>query len=284
MGVRSDSGSSALSRPLLAEQLRALGVREGGVVLVHASYRAMRPVEGGPAGVIDAIRVAVGPSGTIVMPSWGSDDETPFDPATTPAAEDLGVTAELFRQLPGVRRSDHPFAFAAQGPLADAITADPIPIPPHRPESPVGRVHDLDGQILLLGVGQDANTTLHLAEVLARVPYGRPKHCTIVEHGRATRIDYAENDHCGELFALVDEWLRPRGLEREGRVGHGSARLMRSRDVVTVVRERLMADPLAFLHPPERGCVECDDARASIGRSWPSEANRIAPPATPEGS
>jgi aminoglycoside N3'-acetyltransferase len=36
----------------IAEHLRALGVRQGGVLLVHTSFRAARPVEGGPVGLI----------------------------------------------------------------------------------------------------------------------------------------------------------------------------------------------------------------------------------------
>jgi hypothetical protein len=78
-----------------------------------------------------------------------------------------------------VVRSTHPFAFAASGPAAAWINADPLPLPPHIAESPVGRVHERDGQILLLGVGHEADTTLHLAEVLARVPYAIAKHVTV---------------------------------------------------------------------------------------------------------
>lgn len=78
--------------------------------------------------------------------------------------------------------------------------------------SPVGRVRDLDGQVLLLGVGHDANTTLHLAELLAGVPYRTSKYCTILQNGRPVRIDYGENDHCCQRFALADEWLRSGGL------------------------------------------------------------------------
>ncbi|HUF27727.1 MAG TPA: AAC(3)-IV family aminoglycoside N-acetyltransferase [Gemmatimonadaceae bacterium] len=248
----------------LSGQFRALGVEPGGVLLVHMSYRAVRPVEDGPAGVIAALREAVGGDGTIVMPSWGDDDESPFDPHRTPVAADLGVTADLFRRLPEVRRSSHPFAFAALGPHAAAITADPLPVPPHRPESPVGRVHDLDGQVLLLGVGHDANTTIHLAEVLARVPYQVRKHTTIVEDGRPRQIEYAETDHCCRRFALADDWLRAKGLQREGRIGNANARLVRSRDVVSLVRERLLHDPLIFLHAPVDACAECDEARRSV--------------------
>lgn len=228
------------------------------------SYRAVRPVDGGPAGVIQALRGAVGTDGTLVMPSWGDDENTPLDPATTPVAADLGVTADIFRRQPGVRRSAHPFAFAALGPRAEAITADPLPLPPHRRESPVGRVHELDGQILLLGVGHDANTMIHLAEVLAQVPYGVPKQCTIAIGGRHVRVDYAENDHCCQRFALADGWLRARDFQREGHVGQAHARLMNARDVVGVVCEQLARDPLVFLHPAESGCAECNAARASI--------------------
>jgi aminoglycoside 3-N-acetyltransferase-4 len=198
------------------------------------------------------------------MPSWTGDDDAPFDPAATPAAPDLGVVADTFWRLPGVLRSNHPIAFAAGGPRATQVTAGPLPIPPHGPESPVGRVYELDGQVLLLGVGHDANTTLHLAEVLAGVPYRVPGHCTIMEDGRPVRVDYGENDHCCARFAFADDWLRERGLQSEGQVGHARARLARSRDIVALTLERLTADPLLFLHPPGAGCAECDAARRSI--------------------
>ncbi len=255
-----------IGREEVAAQLRALGVEAGGVLLVHTSFRAVRPVEGGPRGLIEAIRDALGPRGTLVMPSWTGDDTAIFDPRTTPASADLGVVADTFWRLPGVVRSDHPFALAAAGPLAERVTADPLPLPPHTPESPVGRVHELDGQVLLLGVGHDADTTLHLAELLGGVPYRVPKHVTVLRDGRPARVEYGENDHCCERFALADGWLRARGLQREGRVGHALARLARSRDVVAVALERLAGDPLVFLHPADAGCEDCDQARASAAR------------------
>jgi aminoglycoside 3-N-acetyltransferase-4 len=252
------------TRDEMTRQLRALGVNEGGVLLVHSSFRAVRPVERGPLGLIEALHAALGPDGTLVMPAWTGSDEEPFDPAATPASPDLGVVPDTFWRLPGVARSSHPFAFAAAGPEAARITSGPLPLPPHSPESPVGRVHDLDGQVLLLGVGHDADTTLHLAELLAGVPYRVPKHCTVLRDGRPVRIEYGENDHCCARFALADEWLRERGLQSEGRVGHADARLVRARDVVAVALQRLADDPLLFLHPPNAGCAECDAARRSV--------------------
>jgi aminoglycoside N3'-acetyltransferase len=257
-----------MSRPEISidevtAQLRSLGVERGGVLLVHTSFRAVRPVERGPAGLIAALRAAVGPDGTVVMPSWSGNGDEPFDPLSTPASSDLGVVADIFRRQSGTVRSDHPFAFAAAGPHAERVTSGPLPIPPHVPDSPVGSVHDLDGQVLLLGVNHDADTTLHLAELLADVPYRVPHHITVLRDGNPVRIEYGENDHCCARFALADDWLRARGLQREGRVGHAHARLARAQDIVAVAVEQLTRDPLIFLHPPN-ACDECDEAHASI--------------------
>ena len=231
---------------------------------MHTSFRAVRPVEGGPLGLIEAVRDALGPNGTLVMPSWSGNDDVPFDPLTSLAASDLGVVADTFWRLPGVIRSDHLQAFAAAGPRAAQITADPLPLPPHIPESPVGRVHDLNGQVLLLGVGHDADTTLHLGELLAGVAYRVPRYCTVLRDGLPVRIEYGENDHCCARFALADEWLRERGLQAEQRVGHAHARLIRSRNIVKVTVERLARDPLLFLHPSHARCADCDQARCSV--------------------
>lgn len=262
--IENHAARNELSEAAVTDQLRAVGVEAGAVLLVHTSFRAVRPVEGGPRGLIAALRAALGPDGTLVMPSVTDNDDAPFDPAASPAAPDIGVVADGFWRLPGVARSNHPFAFAALGPQAAAITADPLPLPPHIAASPVGRVHDFDGQVLLLGCGQDASTTLHLAEILAGVPYRVPRHCTVLKDGRRLRIDYGENDHCCERFALADNWLRSRGLQAEGRVAHAHARLARARDIVTVAIEHLAHDPLLFLHPPSAGCDQCDAARASL--------------------
>ena len=140
-----------------------------------------------------------------------------------------------------------------------------MPIPAHRPESPAGRVHEADGQVLLLGVGHDADTTLHLAEALAEVPYRLPAHCTVRDDGGIRRIDYEDINHCCARFELADGWLRAPGLQREGVIGHAHARLARSRDVVAVACAQLARDPLIFLRGPEAGCLECDQARAAVG-------------------
>lgn len=257
---------SSFSCSQLVARLAHLGVVRGGVLLVHTSYRAIRPVEGGPAGLIHALREALGPDGTLVMPSWPGDDSQPFDRRRSAVDADLGVVAQIFWQLPGVLRADHFQAFAAVGPQSEFVLQDPLPLPPHIAKSPVGRVHELDGQVLLLGVNHDADTTIHLAEIMAGVPYGIPRQATVMHDGRPQRLEFRENDHCCRRFNLVDDWLRAEGLQREGRVGNAASRLCRAADVTRVVVRQLEADPLFFLCPPGSGCEECDLAHASLER------------------
>jgi aminoglycoside 3-N-acetyltransferase len=247
----------------LTIQLRELGVRAGGVLLVHTAFSKVGPLENGPQGLIHALQAALEPNGTLVMPSMADDDDHPFDPRRTPCLG-MGAVADMFWRIPSVLRSDSPHAFAAIGPEAQRITADhPLDVP-HGLNSPVGRVYDLDGQVLLLGVGHDADTTIHLAEALAGVRYRRPKSVTILEAGKPTRYCYGEIDHCCGNFNLVDQWLDGNGRQRHGRVGHGQGRLASSLDVVATVRARLRANETVFLHEPGVDS-QCDEARASIG-------------------
>lgn len=256
--------TAALSIEAVASQLAALGLRKGGVLVAHISYRAARPIADGPRGLLRALLAALGPAGTLVLPSWTGDDATPFDPSATPVAADLGICAETFRGFPGVLRSGHPFAFAAHGPRAETIVSGPLPLPPHGAASPIGQVHALDGDVLLIGCGHDSNTSLHLAELLAAVPYGVEKTITVRDHGGPRVFRYRENDHCCARFRLADDWLRAQDLQRESRVGYAVSRLMRAKDLVRLACEKLRADPLLFLHDPRAGCAECDAARASI--------------------
>jgi aminoglycoside 3-N-acetyltransferase len=247
----------------LTEQLRDLGVRADGVLLVHTSFRAVAPVAGGPLALIAALRSALGPGGTLVMPTMTSGEDV-FDPASTPSVQ-MGITAELFWRQPGVLRSTHPGgSFAAEGPEA-AFICKPQPLsPPHGADSPVGRVHELGGQVLLLGVTHSENTTLHLAEALARVPYSVSHPCVVVDDaGIARSVLIAETDHCCANFRHMDDWLRKRDLQRDGKVGSKGARLCNSRDIVAIAVEHLAENPLVFLCLPESTCDECARARES---------------------
>ncbi|WP_416839513.1 aminoglycoside N(3)-acetyltransferase [Haloferax sp. DFSO52] len=173
----------------LAAAFRSLGIGAGDTLLVHSSLSSLGWVAGGPQAVVDALQDVLTPEGTLVMPThstqysdpegWENppvpdewiqlirDQMPPYRPDVTPT-RGMGAIPECFRTYPGVVRSDHPlFSFAAWGADADAV------VDGHDLEyglgegSPLARVYDRDGDVLLLGVGHDRNTSLHLAEYRA---------------------------------------------------------------------------------------------------------------------
>jgi aminoglycoside 3-N-acetyltransferase len=164
--------SPQIATHVLTQQIRELGVKSGTVLTLHSSFKAVGAVEGGPHGLINALLPVVGPEGTLVMPSMaGSQRADPYDPRSTPT-RNMGIVAETLWRMPNVLRSDHPTsAFAAVGPKAAQLAAPQRLDPVHGLDSPIGRVYTLGGWVLLLGAGQDANTTIHLAETMSRVPY-----------------------------------------------------------------------------------------------------------------
>ena len=107
----------------LAADLRRLGIRPGDLVMVHASLKAIGPVDGGARAVVDALRAAVGPEGTLMgYASWDRspyeetlngnvlDDEArwtwpPFDPATAGTYRGFGLLNRFLVETPGARRS-----------------------------------------------------------------------------------------------------------------------------------------------------------------------------------
>ena len=129
------------TRKAITEALQKLGVQTGDLLMVHASLKAIGPVEGGAETVVAALRSAVGPTGTVMgYASWDRspyeetlngarlDDEArrtwlPFDPATAGTYRGFGLLNQFLVQAPGARRSAHPDAsMVAVGPLAETLT------------------------------------------------------------------------------------------------------------------------------------------------------------------
>ena len=80
----------------------------------------------------------------------------------------MGRIPETFRNQAGVIRSYHPqMSFAAWGKMAAEITQDHPLEYGLGDDSPLAKVYQNMGWILLIGVGHENNTSLHLAEFRA---------------------------------------------------------------------------------------------------------------------
>ncbi|EYB67111.1 aminoglycoside N3-acetyltransferase [Deinococcus phoenicis] len=240
------------TRQSLAADLRALGVGAGETLLVHSSLSALGWVVGGPVAVLQALQDVLTPAGTLVMPTFTLNLTDPsgwrrppvpeawwatiraelpaFDPALTPT-RNMGRIPELFRTWPGVRRSDHPHSsFAAWGQHAEFVTADHALAFSLGEGSPLARVYDLDGRVLLLGT--EKNTSLHLAEVRAgrraTAAFGGP----VLRAGQRQWVTFEEPDYDDGTFPPVKAAFGASGAVTVGQVGSASARLMRQRALV----------------------------------------------------
>ena len=159
----------------IIEDCRFLGVRAGGVLLVHASLSAMGKVKGGAETVIRALKEVLGPEGTLAFPSLSYDFVTPENPVFsidgTPS--NVGVIPEHFRKRPGSMRSLHPtHSVCATGPLAkELLLSHGLDNTPCGTNSPFRKLRELNGQILMLGCGLRPNTSMHAIEELVIPPY-----------------------------------------------------------------------------------------------------------------
>jgi aminoglycoside 3-N-acetyltransferase len=156
-----------VTRKMITDGLRGLGLLEGNIVLVHSSLSSFGHVEGGAGAVIDALWDAVGPAGLLCFPTlsygkFGPDNPPPpFDPAATRCI--VGQIPETFRLRPGVIRSLHPtHSIAAYGPRAgEFLAGHEDSETPCGPNSPWRRLCDCRGSVLMIGCGTGPMTLSH---------------------------------------------------------------------------------------------------------------------------
>ncbi|MUG46939.1 aminoglycoside N(3)-acetyltransferase [Paenibacillus woosongensis] len=245
-----------LTKSDLKEQFRRCGVSNGQTIIVHTSLSKIGFVVGGAETLIRALLEIVGEEGTLVMPSqtWKNLDPATgvhwevcpihwpiirehwpaYDKEITPAIG-MGVVAEVFRKWPGAARSDHPArSFAAVGKHADYLTKEHDLSQIFGKGSPLDKLYELDGHILLIGVGYDKNTSLHLAETRASFPTKRftEESSAIMIDGKRTWVTYRTQAVDDEDFnELGQQYDRAHDVTIY-KVGEAEVRFLRQRQLV----------------------------------------------------
>lgn len=239
---------------------RAAGVRDGMTLMVHASLSALGPVEGGAATVVASLRTAVGPQGTVAVPTftWQVADPDP-DHAGVPTEDvaarragvpdfhadlvttGMGAIPEALRALPDAIRSRHPQAsVTAVGARAAEVTAGQSLGYALGPTSPFGRLHDLGAHILLVGVGHNRNSFLHHVETLTPRPRLKLRRFPMHVDGERVWIETVDvgNDNDTYFPILGSEFEQRAGI-RPTMVGDAACRLVPARDLVAYAVPRL---------------------------------------------
>jgi aminoglycoside 3-N-acetyltransferase len=244
--------------PVTKERIRAglisLGVRPGMTVILHSSLKSIGWVLGREVSVIDALLEVLSPEGTLVMPAHSGEYSDPanwnnpavpsewldiikaempvFRPAVTPS-RNVGIIPETFRKYPGVLRSNHPcVSFAAWGKNAGFITANHSLSYSFGENSPLARIYELAGYILLVGVGYDTNTSLHFAEARAgkrsKVVCGAPA----LENGQRVWKEYLDFDYDTGCFTEIGGEFEKHQIINRGNIGYSPSKLIKQRELI----------------------------------------------------
>ena len=240
----------------LKHDFKTLGITTGSIIIMHSSLSEIGWTVGGPVSVIKALMEILTKKGTLIMPTFSSDntdptkwenppvpeswwsiikDEMPaYEPSISPLRA-MGRIVETFRSWPNVIRSTHPsLSFAAWGKYAKKIITDHKLTPALGEDSPLARIYKLNGQILLLGVNHYNNTSLHLAEYRSEfqgkiyIKFGSAMNIK----NRRCWVEYEDLDHNSDDFEQLGIDFESRFNYIPGKVGIGEARLISQREIV----------------------------------------------------
>ncbi len=239
----------------LTSDFKSLGIKPGMILIVHSSLSSLGWVCGGPVAVILSLQNIIRPYGTIVMPAHSGDLSDPsgwsnppvpktwwdtirktmpgFDPDLTPTRR-MGAIPECFRKQHNVLRSSHPqVSFTAWGENSINILQGHSLSFSLGEESPLARIYELDGWIMLLGVDHSSNTSLHLSE--HRAVYSKKKEieCSspvIINNHRKWKR-YRDIEYNSSDFKLIGKDFERgnKSVIKTGRIGFAKARLFQQR-------------------------------------------------------
>ena len=257
--------------------LGSLGIERTRPVIVHASLSAFGYVPGGAQTVVQALletfdSVAAptftyktmlvpeaGPAGNgVTYGGWADANRMAlFYRPDMPADRLMGCIPETLRLHPKAQRSMHPIQSFTGVNAAAILESQTIA----EPLAPIGKLLELEGWVLLLGVDQCVNTSIHYAEKLA----GRKQFIrwALTPDGV---VECPGFPGCSDGFEALTPYLS--GALRTAWAGPARLQAMPLAALVEAVRNLLAADPLALL---------CD-------RSYCERCEAMRPQTAPSGS
>lgn len=253
-----------LTKNDLVNKLGELGLHKGMIVEVHSAMHAFGYVCGGAQTIVDALIETVGYNGTILMPLHCSDNSEPsywcnppierslFDevresiPAFNRKESDtlkMERVVENLRRREGVVISNHPScAYLAWGKYAKLLCNRHSLHFPLSEESPTARLYEMKGSVLLLGVGYDNCTIMHLGEYRSDV---RP----VIMQGAAVEVEgariwkkYVDINMNSDEFIHVGKILEEKGYVKKIMLGQAECKMFRADSAVDVAKRYFEAN------------------------------------------
>lgn len=235
--------------------LLALGVRPGNVLVVHPALRPFGYVPGGAETIIQGLLIVLGNEGTLLMPALSWENVTThnpvFDLQRTPSC--VGSIAETFRLRENTKRSLHPtHSVCGLGKITEELlSAHAQDNTPCGPNSPFHQLPMYNGQILMLACGLIYNTSMHAIEELVEPPYlyDPPVVYTLIdENNQAYQKEYIPHNFIGwrQRYDRISE-VCPKTCLKVGQVVGTDSYLIEASSLWKVVLRTLRKDPLYFI-------------------------------------
>jgi aminoglycoside 3-N-acetyltransferase len=216
-----------ITRKMLTYYFKKLGISKNQTVMLHISVKSIGWIEIGPEVVIQSLLDVLSPKGTLMMyvgwneapdEKWSEaiynkylENNPPFDPLISKANPNYSILAECLRNWSGAFRSNHPEAsIAAVGAKAEWITKNHPINYPYGYGSPLEKLCNLNGKILLVGAPLNTITLLHYAENLAKIPNKRIIHykVPIKRNNRKVIIEIEDFDSTKGIVANAEEYFK----------------------------------------------------------------------------
>ena len=199
----------------IVNALHSVDLTKGHTVMVHTALSKMGYVCGGAQTVIEALIEVVGEDGTIMMPTQSWKNLDPED----------GVHWTVPEEYWQIIRDNWPAYDKRITPTNTMIFGE---------GSPIGKLYELNGEVLLIGVGYDKNTSLHLADVRADYPgkHNSIEHSAIMESGKRVWKEYETLFVDGEDFDQIGEAFEQSNAVNKAMIGNAELRLMNQKRLV----------------------------------------------------
>jgi aminoglycoside 3-N-acetyltransferase len=236
--------------------LERFGVPRNGTLVVHSAIATLSRQGYRAEAIIEALLDYLA-AGNLFMPTMTWHTVTPdnprWDEMATPSH--TGVLTEVFRTRYAVARSIHPtHSVAGWGPAAPLLLSrHHVDTTPVSANSPYGLMRDYDAYVMMIGVGLECCTAIHLPEEVINVDlYVRPPeqaelyHCrdrTGVVHSVRTR----RHPRLDRDFPQFAPALAERGLLQTGTVDGCPYTIVALRDLLRHVFAALVENPRATL-------------------------------------
>jgi aminoglycoside 3-N-acetyltransferase len=243
----------------LTKQLESNGLKQGDTILVHSSLKSFGYIDGGAHTVIKSLMDTIGDEGTLIVPTLTGRRE---DSAACPPVFDVlstkcwtGIIPETVRNMDASKRSLHPtHSAAAIGYRKDYITSgheeskSPCDV-----RSPYYKNAVLRGYIMLAGVDQESNTSIHSCEEIAGVPYHLQKEVlemaiTGYDEERKTVTNRLHNwEKPATDFNKLEELFVKNGIMKKFMVGNSLIRLINAYNMFEFTINLLNDNPYYLL-------------------------------------